>query len=462
MDGDEKAKLYKQIVDATDDWTLLERMRELGLWPEDEPLPEPPLEEIREAQVLTDEVEGLRRKGTRIADPDKALALERVRRWKESKKRRFAAKAAREADKKARREAWDAHIATTIVHAGEGVSAGLQPTTPNHERLDTQGLAHIDTPTALADWLGLSLGRLRWLTFHRRGAAIVHYRRYEVPKKTGGIRHISAPKPTLAKAQRHILEHLLAKLPVSEVAHGFVPGRSIASNATPHVGAAVVVNLDIQNFFPTVTFPRVKGVFRHLGYDDAVATLLALLTTEPPRVAATVDDETLYLAVGERALPQGACTSPALTNLVCRRIDRRLSGACRHFGYRYTRYADDFTFSTDDPGELGRFLGFVRRILRDEGFTEHPTKTRVMRRGRRQEVTGLTVNVKANVPRSVRRRLRAILHNAKTHGLASQNRDDHPRFREHVAGYVAYLSMIEPDRAGQWQAALAAALAGPG
>lgn len=255
-----------------------------------------------------------------------------------------------------------------------------------------------------------------------------------------------------------MLEHVLARLPIEPEAHGFVPSRSILTNAAPHVGQRVVVNLDLKDFFPTLTFRRVKGLFASLGYSEHVATVLALLTTEPPRVRAELDGKVWGVALGERVLPQGACTSPAITNLVCRTLDRRLRRLAARHGFTYTRYADDLTFSGADRRKVGRLLKSARSILADEGFVEHPDKTHVMGRRRRQEVTGLTVNDKLALDRAARRRLRATLHNAAKHGLASQNRDAHPDFAAHLTGLVSYACMVEPDRAPVWRELLARAL----
>jgi len=158
-------------------------------------------------------------------------------------------------------------------------------------------------------------------------------------------------------------------------------------------------------------------------------------------------------------LPQGACTSPAITNLVCRRLDRRLAALSVRYGFAYSRYADDLTFSRERGDGVGGLLAAVRSILLAEGFVEHPKKTHVMRRGRRQEVTGVTVNTKTGVSREYVRRLRAILHNAARHGLASQNRDGHPHFAAYLRGCVAWVSMVDASKRETLEAALATALA---
>jgi hypothetical protein len=194
------------------------------------------------------------------------------------------------------------------------------------------------------------------------------------------------------------------------------------SNALPHVGAAVVVNVDLKDFFPTVTIGRVKGLFRKLGYGEEVATVLALICTEAETQEAELDGVRYYVARGPRRLPQGAPTSPAITNALCRRLDRRVAGWAARHGFTYTRYADDLTLSSKDPAApVGKTLGFLRRVVAAEGFAVHPDKVRVVRRGRRQEVTGVVVNDRPGVPRDDLRRFRALLHQIEKHGPAGKS-----------------------------------------
>jgi RNA-directed DNA polymerase len=458
MAEDEKAKLYKEIVQRADERTVLERMRLHGFWPADRGLPTDPPQEAQERTHIEAELFRLRREHGVIRDPEKALAQERRRRWEESKQRRAAAKVQRQQEATRRREAWAKHRAATLVNAGAGVSAGLQKTTSDAELLKRRNLPVLHTGRDVATAMGITLPSLRWLTYHRKSATLVHYHRYSIAKKTGGVRYISAPKPALAKAQQWVLEHVLALLEVEAPAHGFVPGRSIVTNAAPHAGRKVVINLDLKEFFPSITFRRVKGLFEKVGYSEHVATVFGLLCTEPPRVAAELDGKVYHVALGQRVLPQGACTSPAITNALCRRLDRRLSGLAKKHGFAYTRYADDLTFSGDNATAVGKLLKSVRGIVQAEGFTEHPRKTRVMRRANRQEVTGVTVNVRPSVSRKEVRQLRAILHNAARHGLSSQNRGNHPNFAAYLKGRVEFVCMVDPQRAPVLREALQRAL----
>jgi hypothetical protein len=238
------------------------------------------------------------------------------------------------------------------------------------ERAAENELPPLDSPAQLAEALGLTVRGLRWLAFHRDVATSIHYRRFTIPKRDGTARAIWAPLPKLKGAQRWILRNIVERLPVHGSAHGFLPGHSTLSNAASHPDPKIVAKIDIKDFFPTVTLPRVKGVFRKAGYRESIATLLALLCTESPREIVEHEGRTVYVALGPRCLPQGAPTSPALTNTLCLHLDRRLGGLARRLGWRYTRYADDMTFSLPadhrGPPRLGTLLGAVRRIVAAE------------------------------------------------------------------------------------------------
>ncbi|MGB1277168.1 MAG: reverse transcriptase family protein, partial [Nannocystaceae bacterium] len=237
--------------------------------------------------------------------------------------------------RKLRKEAWQAYRAAHIVHLGEGV---FWNDPSDFDRWDLRGaeeraaeneLPPLDNPAQLAKALELKITELRWLSYHRDAATRVHYYRFTIPKRNGKLREIWAPHQKLKKVQRWILHNIVERLPVHGAAHGFMAGRSIATNANAHKNADTVVKVDLKDFFPTVTVSRVKGVFRKAGYREQVATLLALLCTEAPREIVEHDGEKYFVALGPRCLPQGAPTSPALTNTLCLRLDRRLSGLAR-------------------------------------------------------------------------------------------------------------------------------------
>ncbi len=456
MADDEKAELFRQIMLRNDDHFILERMRSLGFWADGEDLPEDPPEERAERAAIEEEIKQLRKQHAALQDPEKALAAERIRRWEESKLRRAAAKAECEKQLQQRREAYQQYRQQTVVHAGDGLSAGLQNARSDADRLTQQGLPVLHRSEELAAAMAIPLSQLRWLTYHRRATTVVHYRRYDIAKKSGGVRCISAPIPKLDDAQVWVLENILRKLTPEPQAHGFVRGRSIVTNAAGHVGKRIVINMDLQNFFPSIGFRRVKGLFQKFGYSEHLAITLALLTTEPPRVAVENQhrNRVYFVALGDRVLPQGACTSPAITNLLSRRLDRRLRGLAAKHEFHYTRYADDLTFSGHNGAAVGRLLKSARSVVADEGFQVNEEKTRVMRCGGQQEVTGLTVNEKLSVGRKELRRLRAILHNARRTGLESQNREGIPNFVPHLWGKILYIHMVDPAKARPLRQAL--------
>jgi len=351
--------------------------------------------------------------------------------------------------------------ATDIVYLGRGVSGWLADRRANVERLDQRGLPRLATPADVAAFLGLRISDLRWLAFHSEVAERTHYVSFRIPKRSGGERILSAPHPRLKAVQRQLLRGILEKLDPGPLAHGFVTGRSTVTNAQTHVGQRVVVNLDLKDFFPTVSFVRVRGLFKGLGYSPAVATVLALLTTEAPRVPIEYDGQKYHAATSSRVLPQGAPTSPAISNLVARKLDARLFGLAQKHGWQYTRYADDLTFSTRDATQGAPWLiRQVEKLIRAEGFVVHPQKRRTQRRGGRQTVTGIVVNDRLSVPREELRTLRAILHNAQKTGLEAQNRQNVPHFEAHLRGRIAYVAMVEPAKGAKLLAALARVSAG--
>ncbi len=407
---------------------------------------------------------------------------------------------ARRVTQQLRQQAWIAFRQAHIVHLGRDI---FYHDTPDMDRFDLADpearRQHNDLPNLkdaqeLARALELSIPRLRWLCYHRVVDTGSHYHRWLIPKRDGGQRLISAPKPELKRVQRWIAREITEHLPVHHAVHGFLVGRSTVTNATVHAASAVIVKVDIKDFYPTIHWRRVKGLFRKAGFGEQVATLLALLCTESPREEMVIAGKTYHVAIGPRALPQGAPTSPSITNTLCLRMDSRLTGLAHKLQFRYTRYADDLTFSwpeeaspparppvaTGEPASatasspttassppsppIGALLRGIARIVTAEGFTLHPRKTRIQRSGRRQRVTGLIVNAvypkpaqaeastapaapaadspPARVPRVFVRRLRAALHN-RLHGREVTSRETLTQLQ----GQIAYLHMTDPQRA---------------
>ena len=252
----------------------------------------------------------------------------------------------------------------------------------------------------------------------------VGYEEFAIPKRAGGKRRILAPQPKLKQLQRRVLRRLLARLRVHPAAKGFERGESIVTNARSHVGAAVVVRMDIQDFFGATATHRVREYFTAIGWGSEAVYLLLKWST--------VDG----------GLPQGAPTSPRLSNLVNYEMDARLSALAGRIGGVYTRYADDITFSFPSDARLSVSIAIraTKRIVDEYGYRLHlKRKLSIRRRHQSQRVTGLVVNERVALPRETRRRLRAIEHHLRAGREASLT-------REQLAGWHALMAMIEKQR----------------
>jgi RNA-directed DNA polymerase len=324
------------------------------------------------------------------------------------------------------------------------------------ERLARHSFPVFRTPEELAGWLELSMARLAWLV-HRysedsrpQNEREAHYHYHWVAKRGGGKRLIESPKRTLKAVQRRILREILDKVPPHDAAHGFSAGRSILTNARPHVKSEVLLKLDLANFYPSVTFARVTAIFRSLGYSREAAIWLARLTTSalPANIPFLKEEPSAVLAYLKRHLPQGAPTSPALANLSAFSLDVRLAGLARSFGATYTRYADDLTFS--GPWRFGTslrdFIPLVYQIVRHERFRLNHNKRKVLRSTGRLVVTGIVVNEKLNVSRREYDRLKAVLTNCARRGASTQNRDGHAHFAAHLRGRIAQVTQLNAAR----------------
>ncbi len=311
--------------------------------------------------------------------------------------------------------------------------------------LQSLGLPIWEDEATLAKWFGIPVSQLQYFACHRFDDKVCHYIQYAIPKRSGGHRIIMAPKRRLKRLQRKLLVEM-ASLPVHEAAHGFVKGRSVKTNATPHVGKKVVIKMDLQDFFGTVTFGRVRGLLIKYGYSFPVATSLALLMTEAQRQKVVVDGVVNYTPVGNRTCPQGAPTSPLICNAIAKCMDARLNGLAKSVGFTYTRYADDMAFSGDNVEAVGQLLANIRRIVDQEGFVVNESKTRVMRAGQSQKVTGVTVNETMGLSRKERRQIRARIH--------SYNQNPNPAELEKIAGLLAYLGELNRPQADALRAQL--------
>ena len=253
------------------------------------------------------------------------------------------------------------------------------------------------------------------------------YHTFHIRKKSGGLREINAPTHQLNVLLRLLNIMLKAVYTPGPSAMGFTTGRSIVDNAAPHIGQHYVLNLDLSNFFPSIPQARVWARIQcpPFNFTKEVASVIAgLCCTEN-------EDKT------GNVLPQGAPTSPLLTNAICDRLDRQMRALARRLGLHYSRYADDMTFSSMynvfQPD--GDFMKEVRDVVTGQGFTLNEKKTRLLRTGQRQEVTGLTVNERVNVSRKYVRDLRCILHVWEKEGYGKAYSYFYPHYKSEK-GYI--------------------------
>jgi hypothetical protein len=352
------------------------------------------------------------------------------------------------------------------------------PPSMGHRRWPVPALC---TSVELASWLDVTPSELDWLAdsrglnAHVAPGALHHYVFHWHPKRRGGYRLVEAPKPRLKALQQRVLHEILDHVPAHVAAHGFVRGRSALTCARAHAGRAVLLRLDLEEFFPSLGAARIFGIFRGLGYPETVARALTGLCTletpssvldKVPRPSFAEQYDAAAIAARSRArrrlrarhLPQGAPTSPALANLAAFRLDARLAGAASSVGATYTRYADDLAFSGDAEfaRRARRFETLVAAIAIEEGFLVNHHKTRAMGRSQAQHFLGLVTNERPNVPRAERERIEAVLTNVLRYGLESQNREREPHFLESLRGRVAWVEQVNPAQAQKLRRLLAA------
>lgn len=300
----------------------------------------------------------------------------------------------------------------------------------------------------VAKLLDTSPAQLRFLLYARSESQ--RYTEFTLAKRRGGTRTILAPREDLKSLQCRLAEQLALAYSPRKVVYAFVKDRSIVHNAEQHLCHRHVLNVDFTDFFPSINFGRVRGLFIHLNASPAAATILA------------------QICCHKGTLPQGAPTSPTISNMICLRMDRELLFLAKKYHCRYTRYADDLTFSKKSgafPQELayrdkddGRtILGqALRAVIESNGFRPNPEKTWLFNRQARQVVTGLVVNAKRNVRREWVRQLRAMINAWKVHGLecaaaeyetkyfTGQQRGGKPApFGQVVLGKMEFLKMVK-------------------
>lgn len=255
------------------------------------------------------------------------------------------------------------------------------------------------------------------------------YRSFEIKKRSGGIREIRAPYPTLKTVQGWIYENVLKNQYVHGCAHGFRSRKSIVTNAKTHVENTCLLKLDLKDFFPSIKINKVVQVFRNIGYTKHVSWTLA----------------TLCCLDGE--LPQGAPTSPVLSNIIAKQMDKRLYRLAKHFGYRYSRYADDISFSGDEIPVA--FIKYATDIIEDCGFAVNHKKVRLYKERDKKILTGVAlIDGVIRLPRERRRSYEQEIYYAIKYGVGTRPKGDYNGFSTYILSLIGkanFWLMLEPD-----------------
>lgn len=246
------------------------------------------------------------------------------------------------------------------------------------------------------------------------------YKIVRIPKKSGGFRNLACPSEDLKAVQAWILRNILDKLRTEESATGFKSGMGIFENVQRHAENLYILCMDIEDFFPSTPRKHVYNLFRSLGYNKHISLVLTNYCTY------------------KDGLPQGGVTSPALSNILNIRLDRRISGYTNRKNIIYTRYADDITLSSNNVEKLIKAKEVIKKIIEDEGYKVNDKKTRILRPGARRKVTGLIISDKKQfgIGKQTKRILRAKIHHLET---KVTNKDEYYKLRAHIMGWMAFL-----------------------
>lgn len=292
------------------------------------------------------------------------------------------------------------------------------------EVLVSQNVPIIYNPTHLSALVGYKKEYLKKAALHTS----YFYRNFEITKKNGKKRPISEPLPSLKEIQIWILENILEKVPVSPFAKAYKPKTSLTENLKFHKNQPKVFTLDLENFFPSIRIELVEKVFLELGYSKMVSNLLAKLCTK------------------DNILPQGAPTSPYLSNLIFKEADTIISEFCKQRKIKYTRYADDLSFSGDfDENEL---LDKVTETIKNLSLHINESKTKLMTPDMRQTVTGIVVNEKPQVTFSKRNELRQAMYYIMKFGFEEHRvykEINQANYLEHLLGKINFVLQINPN-----------------
>lgn len=291
------------------------------------------------------------------------------------------------------------------------------------EYMRRQGLPYLFSVQHLQHYLEASIGAINVNS---------SYHTTKIPKRSGGYRRIDAPSPELKEIQSRINRKILRHVHLNNAATGFRVGKSIKDNAEKHQKRFAVYSLDLEDFFHTVSQPRVVAALSNLGYTQSVSRAIA------------------ELCCYRGSLPMGSPASPSLANLVASRLDRRLSGLAKKEGIKYSRYADDITLSFMNRKDF-RVIPLVKQIIVDEGFKINRHKESLQFQHQRQYVTGIVVNAGLNVKREDYKKIRAVIHSARVKGvhyaMEQWGAESLESFKAQINGHIQFISMVNPNKA---------------
>lgn len=290
----------------------------------------------------------------------------------------------------------------------------------NNELLRLMNLPVFSDEKELASLMHIDLGRIKMLSkFSHR-----YYKKYRIPKSNGKFREIRQPRKDLKGIQAWILRNILDKLNPTPFATAYIKDENISDNVAPHCNNRYFILLDLEDFFSSISIRRVAKVFSLIGYSKKAASILAMLCT------------------CNGSLPQGAVTSPSLSNLIAAKLDRRIAGYTSRRNITYTRYADDLTLSSNKDAVLCQSLPRILKIIKSEHFKLNMDKLRVLGPRKRCSITGLIKNnaePKFGIGKKKKRQMRAVIH----HFLFNLSKDNKYTNEASIMGWLNYLKSVD-------------------
>lgn len=255
------------------------------------------------------------------------------------------------------------------------------------------------------------------------------YCSFQIPKRNGGVRSICAPYPTLMFIQRWIYDNILSDKEIHPAATGFIKQKSIVDNAKAHLDQRCLLKMDLKDFFPSITKQNIYYIFKGFGYSRKVAWNLATFCSF------------------EGVLPQGAPTSPALSNILAKKLDRRLAGFAKKFDLIYTRYADDLTFSGYSIS--AKMIQYIEEIIQDQKFRVNKEKTKLIIGNKQKIITGISISSnKITIPKERKREIRKNIYHVLTKGLFEHLKNigkNDAIYIERLLGYLYFWKSVEPE-----------------